>query len=262
MPALLTADSVTELDAGHRGAVLVAGSHGGRLAAYYASRAAVHAVILNDAGIGKDNAGVAGIAALEAVGMAAAAAACATARIGDGADTLARGVVSRVNALAAACGVVPGMPVRDAALLLMRAPTPHGTLASPGEGRYLLRPAPPEIWALDSVGLALPEDAGRVLIFGSHGALHGGRAGSAIPVPAIAAAFHDAGANAEDMSRLPALAARGIPAVTVSAASARIGEARSMWESGALSQVNAPAAALGARSGQRLAEFFGRAFPV
>ena len=262
MPALLTADSVTELDARHRGAVLVAGSHGGRIAAYYASRAGVHAVILNDAGIGKEDAGVAGIAALESVGMAAAAADCATARIGDGADTLARGVVSRVNALAAACGVVPGMPVRDAAVRMTQAPQPRGVLDSPGEGRFRLRAAPPEIWALDSVGLALPEDAGRLLVFGSHGALHGGRAETAIPVAALAAAFHDAGARAEDLTRLPVLAARGIPAVAVSSASARIGEARSMWKSGVLSHVNAPAAALGAHAGQSLAEFFGSAFPV
>jgi hypothetical protein len=261
VPALLTADSVTELDARHRGAVLVAGSHGGRIAAYYASRAGVHAVILNDAGIGKEEAGVAGIAALEGVGMAAAAADCATARIGDGADALARGVVSRVNRLAAACGVVPGMPVRDAAVLLTRAPQPRGVLASPGEGRFRLRAAPPEIWALDSVGLALPEDAGRILIFGSHGALHGGRVDSALPVPAKAAAFHDAGAREADMTRLPALATRGIPAVTVSAASARIGEARSMWDSGLISYVNAPAAARGAQPGGPLAEFFASAFP-
>jgi len=262
VPALLSADSVTELDARHRGAVLVAGSHGGRIAAYYASRAGVHAVILNDAGIGKEDAGVAGIAALESVGMAAAAADCATARIGDGADTLARGVVSRANALAAACGVVPGMPVRDAAVRLTQAPKPRGVLASPSEGRFRLRAAPPEIWALDSVGLALPEDAGRILIFGSHGALHGGRAETAIPVAARAAAFHDAGARAEDLTRLPVLEARGIPALTVSTASARIGDARSMWESGLLSHVNAPAAALGGRPGQSLAEFFGSAFPV
>jgi len=260
VPALLTADSVTELDARHRGAVLVAGSHGGRIAACYASRAGVHAVILNDAGIGREDAGIAGIAALESVGMAAAAADCATARIGDGADTLARGVVSRVNALAAACGVVPGMPVRDAAVRMTQAPQPRGVLDSPGEGRFRLRAAPPEIWALDSVGLALPEDAGRLLVFGSHGALHGGRAETAIPVAARAAAFHDAGARAEDLTRLPVLAARGIPAATVSAASARIGEARSMWESGVLSHVNAPAAALGARPGQPLAEFFLGAF--
>jgi hypothetical protein len=262
LPALLTADSVTELDARHRGAVLVAGSHGGRIAAYYASRAGVLAVILNDAGIGKDEAGVAGIAALETIGMAAAAADCATARIGDGADTLARGVVSRLNALAAACGVAPGMPVRDAAVRMTQAPVPRNVLASPGAGRFQLRAAPPEIWALDSVGLALPEDEGRILIFGSHGALHGGRMNSAIPVPAQAAAFHDAGAREQDMTRLPALAARGIPAVTVSAASSRIGEARSMWESGAISYVNAPAAALGARHGRLLAEFFVNAFPV
>jgi len=262
VPALLTADSVTELDARHRGAMLVAGSHGGRIAAYYASRAGVHAVILNDAGVGKEEAGVAGLAALAQIGMAAAAADCATARIGDGADTLARGVVSRANKLAAGCGVVPGMPVRDAAVRMTQAPPPRGALASPGEGRARLRAAPPGIWALDSVGLALPEDAGRILVFGSHGALHGGRAATAIPVAALAAAFHDAGAKVEDLTRLPALAARGIPAVTVSTASARIGEARSMWESGLLSHVNAPAAALGARAGQSLAEFFGRAFPV
>jgi hypothetical protein len=262
VPALLTADSVTELDARHRGAVLVAGSHGGRIAAYYAARAGVHAVVLNDAGIGKEEAGVAGLAALAEIGMAAAAADCATARIGDGADTLARGVVSRANAVASACGVVPGMPVRDAAVRMTQAPRPRGVLASPGEGRFRLRAAPPEIWALDSVGLALPEDAGRILIFGSHGALHGGRIETAIPVAARAAAFHDAGARLEDLTRLPVLEARGIPAVTVSTASARIGEARSMWESGLLSHANAPAAALGARAGQRLAEFFGSAFPV
>lgn len=260
MPAILTADSVTELDARHRGAVLVAGSHGGRIAAYYASRAGVHAVILNDAGIGKEEAGVAGLAALEGVGMAAAAADCATARIGDGADTLARGVVSRANKLAAGCGVVPGMPVRDAAVRLTQAPRPRSALASPGAGRFRLRAAPPEIWALDSVGLALPEDAGRVLVFGSHGALHGERADTAIPVAARAAAFHDAGAKAEDLTRLPVLAARGIPAVTVSSASARIGEARSMWDSGEISHVNAPAAALGARAGQPLAKFLAEAF--
>jgi hypothetical protein len=131
-------------------------------------------------------------------------------------------------------------------------------LASPGEGRFEVRAG---IWALDSVGLALPEDAGCVLIFGSHGALHGGRAETAIPVAARAAAFHDAGARAEDMTRLPVLGARKIPAVTVSTASARIGEARSMWESGAISYLNEPAAKLGAKAGEPLAAFFARAFP-
>jgi len=260
--SVLVADSVTELGAAARGAVLVAGSHGGRIAASYASKAGVHAVILNDAAIGKDGAGISGLAALEAVGMAAAAVSHATARIGDGADTMARGVVSRANAVAAACGVAPGMPAKEAAEILKKAPAPRGVLESPGEGRHLIREAAPQIWALDSVGLARPEDAGKVLVFGSHGALHGSRVDSAIPVPALAAAFHDAGASATVMTRLPALAARGIPTVTVGATSARIGDARSMWESGVISQANEPAAALGARPGRALAEFFAGAFPV
>jgi hypothetical protein len=57
------------------------------------------------------------------------------------------------------------------------------------------------------------------------------------------------------MTRLPVLAARGIPAVTVATMSARIGEARSMWESGTISFANAPAAALGAQPGNSLADF-------
>jgi hypothetical protein len=49
------------------------------------------------------------------------------------------------------------------------------------------------------------------------------------------------------VSRLPALDRRGIAAATVSAASARIGDARSTYEDGVLSRVNARAAALGLR---------------
>jgi hypothetical protein len=258
---VLVADSVTELGAAARGAVLVAGSHGGRIAASYASKAGVHALILNDAAVGKDEAGVSGLAALEALGMAAAVVSHETARIGDGADTMAHGVVSRANAVAAQCGVRPGMPAREAAERLREAPAPRGTLASPGEGRFRLRAGAPEIWALDSVGLARAEDAGRVLVFGSHGALHGGRNDSAIPVPARAAAFHDAGQPGGVMTRLPVLAARGIPAVTVGAASARIGDARSMWDTGAISNANATASGLGARAGMPLAAFLAAAFP-
>ncbi|HEX5091114.1 MAG TPA: hypothetical protein VFV84_00335 [Burkholderiales bacterium] len=261
MRPVLVADSVTELGAAARGAVLVAGSHGGRIAAAYASRAGVHAVILNDAAVGRDEAGVSGLAALEQLGMAAAVVSHASARIGDGVDAMGRGVVSRANAIAARCGVVPGMSARDAAERLRTAPEPRGTLASAGEGRFLLREKPPQVWALDSVGLARAADAGRILVFGSHGALHGGREDSAIPVPALAAAFHDAGQPAEVMTRLPVLDARGIPAVTVSAASARIGDARSMWETGAISHANAAARALGARPGAPLAAFLGAAFP-
>ena len=46
------------------------------------------------------------------------------------------------------------------------------------------------------------------------------------------------GIDEAGVSRLPALDARGIAAATVSAAGARIGDARSTYEDGVLSRVN------------------------
>jgi hypothetical protein len=121
---IAVADSVTTLG-DVAGKVLVAGSHGGIVAAFLGASAGAHALILNDAGIGKDRAGVAGLAWLEAIGMAAAAVDCMSARIGDGADTLAHGVISHANRYAAACGVHAGQSCREAAELLRGAPAPH-----------------------------------------------------------------------------------------------------------------------------------------
>ena len=87
------------------GAVVVGGSHGAVYAAYLSAKAGVRAAIHNDAGIGRDEAGVSGLAWAEAQGMAMAAALSGSARIGDGADMLKRGIISRANPLAEACGV-------------------------------------------------------------------------------------------------------------------------------------------------------------
>jgi len=260
MRAIVTAESVTELGAEVRGAVLVAGSHGGRIAGYYAAKAGAHAVILNDAGVGKDAAGVAALGELEAIGMAAATAAHSSARIGDGADMLARGCISHVNAIAVRCGVAPGMPVRDAAVMLCAAPAAHAAPRAYTEGRTLLAAGPAEVWGLDSLGLLLDEDAGRLLVIGSHGALQGGRAETALRVAARAAVFNDAGIGADGagLTRLPVLAARGIPAATVDCMSARIGDCRSMWATGVISAVNTTAAQRGARVGEAVSAFVAR----
>ena len=72
MRPILTAESVTELGATARGAVLVAGSHGGLIACHLGAAAGAHAMILNDAGVGLDDAGIAGLKWLEPIGMAVA----------------------------------------------------------------------------------------------------------------------------------------------------------------------------------------------
>ena len=257
MKPIVSAESVTELGPEVRGAVLVAGSHGGRIAGYYAARAGAHAVILNDAGVGKEGAGIAALGELESIGMAAATAAHTSARIGDGADMLARGRISHANALAVRVGVVPGMSVGDAAVRMSTAPAPHAAPREYAEGRTRLAAGPPEVWGLDSLGLLEDADAGRILVVGSHGGLQGGRPESALRVTARAAVFNDAGIGADGagLTRLPVLSARGIPAATVDCMSARIGDCRSMWATGVISEVNGGAEQRGARRGQTVAAF-------
>jgi len=256
---ILAAESVTALG-DVSGQVLVAGSHGGVIAAYLGATAGAHALILNDAGIGKDRAGIAGLAWLEDIGMAAATVDSRSARIGDGADMLRRGVISHANLHATLAGVFSGQSCREAAARL-RSAAPRRAQPDPyAEGRYRLQAGAPEVWALDSVGMVVPEDAGRILLIGSHGALHGGRRESALAVDALAAVFNDAGLGADriGVSRLPALQARGIAAATVDCMSARIGDGRSMWISGILSHVNAAAASTGAGPGDTVQGFAAR----
>jgi hypothetical protein len=111
---VLLVDSITQLDATDAGAVVVSGSHGGTSSAGYALAWPLALAVFNDAGIGKDEAGVAALALLQAQGRAAATVAHTSARIGDARDAWAHGVVSRVNTAAAAGGLAPGQRLDEA----------------------------------------------------------------------------------------------------------------------------------------------------
>src|SRR5690606_33912303 len=115
-------------------------------------------------------------------------------------------------------------------------------VAAAGSRRILL---------LDSAAMVLPGDAGHIVVTGSHGGLVGGVPAMALRTDGFAAVFHDAGIGIDGagITRLPALDARGIAAFTVAAASARIGDARSVFGDGVISAVNETAGALGARPG-------------
>jgi hypothetical protein len=112
--AVVLIDSVTQIIPGDAGAIVVTGSHGGASAAGYALSVDAALYVFNDAGIGRDEAGVAGLAMLEEAGIAACAVGHMTARIGEAADTLERGTISRANGLAAAAGFLPGTALRQA----------------------------------------------------------------------------------------------------------------------------------------------------
>lgn len=259
---LLILDSVTRMDESHRGKVLVAGSHGGVYAAYLAALGSLRGVILNDAGVGKEEAGIGGLSYLDSAGIAAATVSHLSARIGDGGDMMARGIISHVNTLAAAVGCIAGMPCADCAALLAGASVPENDPPPKREGRMKLRAAPgePEVWGLDSASLVTPDDGDKILIIGSHGQLLGARPETALKYDALAAVYNDAGCGIDQAgtSRLPALDTRGIAAATIAHDSARIGDARSSWETGIITHLNKTAAACGAAVGMTAQEFADR----
>lgn len=107
-------DSVTQTTAEHAGCVVVTGSHAGRSVVKYASAVAAKLYVFNDAGVGKDGAGIAALAELEAHGIAAVAVAHTSARIGEALDAWQHGVISTVNAPARTLGLAPGQRLREA----------------------------------------------------------------------------------------------------------------------------------------------------
>ncbi len=102
---IVIADSITRVGPDAAGAVIVNGSHGGVYAAFLAAKLAAAAVIFNDAGVGLDRAGIGGLDYLQELGIAAATVGHDTARIGDGADMIASGIITHANKLAASLGV-------------------------------------------------------------------------------------------------------------------------------------------------------------
>jgi hypothetical protein len=255
-------DSVTVFPIEARGHAAIAASHGGAYAAYLAAKAGVKAVLLCDAGVGRERAGIGGLPYLEQLGVAAAAIGHRSARIGDGSDCHARGVISFANAQAAAAGVAPGMTAREALERLERMEAPPAPLPpAMQEARHEISAANGvRVFTLDSNALVMPDDAGHIMLTGSHGGLLGGRAATAVKFDVFAAVYNDAGVGIDDagVSRLPALEARGIAGACVSAFSARIGDGQSTLRDGFVSALNPRAAACGGEIGIPATELVAR----
>ena len=194
---VLVVDGVVKLPPEANGAVVVGGSNATAYAAYFSARAGVRAAIHHDCGIGRDEAGVRGLPWADQHGMAMAAVATDSARAGDAADMLHRGIISRVNKLAATCGVETGQTVAQAVELLKSAPWPHADVEAPVEERAFVD----GILCIGSISFATPEDAGLVVASGSHG----GRSAVHLRVPSNHALFSSTmPASAQTARALPA----------------------------------------------------------
>lgn len=257
--SVIVAATVTKLPSTARGAVLLTGSHGGLFAGSMALAAGVRAAVFHDAGLALDDSGVASLTLFDGLGVPAAAVGHETARIGDADDMLARGRLTRVNAAARALGVRPGMRCEDALPLLAtasaagytppRAQEARSTLELPGASRGVV--------LVDSASLVGTEvDRGAIVVTGSHGGLIGGDPAAALRTDAFAAVFHDAGIGIDQagIGRLPVLDDRAIAGLAADGMTCRIGDARSVYETGIVSACNETAARLGALPGMSVQE--------
>jgi hypothetical protein len=257
LPVVL-ADSIVDAALWEQEKVVISGSHGGVSAAAIALRSPVHGVLFNDAGVGKDRAGVAGLHILERFGIFAAAVDAFSAEIGRAMETQ-NGRISHVNELARAIGILPGMEAKKAAHLMACAPKVHARGVERMEVELAttiicVAPSGHRIVAVDSNSMIGANWENDIVFTGSHGGCVGSK--PAISRPVLAVFYNDAGVgkNGAGVSRLFWLERNEVAAATVAAASARIGFGMDTYSCGIISHANAPAVEFGLEPGMQAAE--------
>jgi len=112
--SITVADSITFLNESNAGDIVVCGSHGGVSAGHYAQKHHLKAVFFNDAGIGKNNAGIKSLDSLSDAGILACTVDCMSAEIFNGQDVLENGIISVCNQLAKTRNIKEKMTVKEA----------------------------------------------------------------------------------------------------------------------------------------------------
>jgi hypothetical protein len=253
---MLVTDSCTYCDARVQTTdVIIAGSFAGEIAVAMALRHGARAVLANAAGIGRDGAGVSGLTLGQRLGAPVAALSEQSARLGDGPDGYAHGVIARVNALTRSLGVQEGMSCAEAATLLLKAPpgvVGRGDAYFDNRCEIVYDGPEGQVATMNSVSFATVENAGQVICAGSHTASVTGHYVTAYGFPVAGILGNDAGIGKDQsgIAGLELLNQADIPAASVAAMSARIGSGTSTYEHGLISHCNAVAQARGVRRGQ------------
>lgn len=239
-----------------KGDLIVNASYSGVLCAKMVMAAKPKYVIGLDCKIGKDGAGIAGLAFYEALDVPAAAVDVMTAEMGNGKDLYENGVISCVNEGAERLGIRVGMTVKEAAeALLTGSQRPENwdparreiIETDPKTGRSII--------ATDSIAFALPEDKNRNVLCTAG---HTGRS--------VIGYFRDyrpwaficsdggIGKNESGISALAEVEADGIPGASVDALTARMGDGHSTYFDGIISAANKLAQTKGVKIGQTAKE--------
>jgi hypothetical protein len=119
---IIIMDSITKLAPGDEGSFVVSASHGGASSGEFSLVMPLGGVFFNDAGVGKDDAGVAALDMLQQSEVPAGTVSHESARIGDAIDTWEHGIISRVNQAASSAGLKVGMRLKTALNTLVTKP--------------------------------------------------------------------------------------------------------------------------------------------
>lgn len=254
---IVTMDSARYVDARNTGTdVVVPASYIGVLPARMVAVHRPRAVLGHDACVGKHGAGIAGLWYLEALGIPAATADGMTADMGNGEDLYRSGVISHLNYPAERCGVRVGMPVREAAdLLLDNDPTDvevgnkvrREVVETHESGRRVV--------VTDSIVWAYPEDENTSVLVTAG---HTGRSGATFLLEAKPWGFicHDGGMskNRSGIAGLATADEAGLPGACIDGTTAPIGDAFAGYAYGLISAHNEAAGRLGITVGMTVKE--------
>jgi hypothetical protein len=209
-----------------------------------------------DAGGGRNGAGYGGLQLADRFAVPAAVASVFTCDMCDGASVWRDGVISHANAAAAACGVEPGAPVRQAAELMLNAEPgqPRAVQGTQPDGEFLLHEgATGSVFGCWSMGIPKGERGADVFCVGTPMdammAIYVYR--NRLGPKAVIGSDGGFGRNRMAVAGLQILQSIGVPAAAVDHLSADLGDARSIYEDGIITAANGLAIALGAAIGQR-----------
>jgi uncharacterized protein YunC (DUF1805 family) len=214
------------------------------------------AVIAHAAGVGKDDAGIAGLKMAQAYGVPAAACRTLSARMSDGRSLFLDGIIGHMNDAARTAGVRENMTVREAAYALFAAPEGQAHKVDSGAGSHtagkvtsLVETSSGGIYAAWFIALIKERRPNDVYVTATHCGETMAQYTLAVRPRGIIA--NDAGLckDRSGVIGLTLLEREGIPAAAVAASSARIGDEMSSYNDGVISELNAQAAAKGVRAG-------------
>jgi len=116
---IIIVETSSDVNESNSNDIIVTGSHQG--SGRHLAGCKVKGAIGNDAGKGKQDAGIAGLKLLDEQGIPAAAVGNMTAKIGNGDSTYEQGKISAVNESARKLGISEGMSAKEAADKMLQA---------------------------------------------------------------------------------------------------------------------------------------------